>query len=167
LAGNGRYVTNATAWSTLKEKIMKKFEVIHTAKQLEIENNPQWNMPYVPAIKVSSGQPLYISGVNAAQIYHSHPHKKQEFEHLDFSAKAQAKQTMENLKKILNEAGADFNNIVQVFIFIVDVEKNGDEVGQVISSYFGSHIPTSTVAGVTDLITDNRLIVEVTAVAYI
>jgi hypothetical protein len=100
LASKQRHVINATAWTTLKETIMKKFEAIHTTPQAEIENNPQWNMPYVPAIKVTSGQPLYVSGINAAQIYHSHPHKKQEFEHLDFSPTAQAKLTMENLKKI-------------------------------------------------------------------
>lgn len=47
-----------------------KFIPIHTATKEELNNNPQWNMHYIPAIKVLSGKPLYISGVNAAPIYH-------------------------------------------------------------------------------------------------
>ena len=45
--------------------------IIHTVSQDTLDSNPQWNMPYVPAVKVLSGKPLYISGVNAAPIYHS------------------------------------------------------------------------------------------------
>ena len=48
-----------------------RFEIIHTLTEKERIRNPQWNMPYVPAIRVLSGNPVYISGVNAAPIYHS------------------------------------------------------------------------------------------------
>ena len=132
-----------------------------------LDKNPQWNMPYVPAIKVLSGKPLYISGVNAAPIYHSHPHQSKEFNQLDFSPEEQARLTMENLKSILYSAGGGFSDIVQLFIFIVDPQKNGDRIGKIISSYFDNHLCTSTVVGITSLVTDSRLILEVTAVAYI
>ncbi len=33
-----------------------------------------YNMPYTPAIKIHSGKLVYLSGVTAAPIYHSHPH---------------------------------------------------------------------------------------------
>lgn len=144
-----------------------KFEIIHTVTHEELSNNPQWNMPYAPAIKVLSGKPVYISGVNAAPIYHSHPHKPEEFQQLDFSPENQAILTMENLHTILKSSGGKISDIVQLFVFIVNVQKNGDRIGKVVSSFFGDHLYSSTVVGVTELITDPRLILEITAVAYI
>lgn len=144
-----------------------KFEIIHTVTEEKLGSNPEWNMPYVPAIKVLSGKPLYISGVNAAPIYHSHPHKLEEFQNLDFSPENQAKLTMENLQAILESSGGKLSDIVQIFVFIVNVQKNGEQIGKIVSSFFDDHLCSSTVVGITDLITDSRLILEVTAVAYI
>jgi len=145
----------------------KKFATIHVVTKEILKRNPQWNMPYVPAIKVLSGKALYISGVNAAPIYHSHPHKPEEFEKLDFSPENQAILTMKNLKKILESSGGTLNDIVQLFVFIVNIQENGEQLGKMISNYFGDHLCTSTVVGVTSLLTDSRLIIEITAVAYI
>lgn len=144
-----------------------KFHVIHTIPQTEIDNSLSWNMPYVPAIKVLQGRPLYISGVNAAPIYHDHPHRKEEFDSLDFSPENQAKLSMDNLNSILVASGATFKDIVQIIVFIVDLKQNAEKINTVIFSYFSGHLPTSTVVGVAELITDPRLIVEVTAVAYV
>lgn len=36
-------------------------------------------MPYMPAIKVTGGSTIYVSGVTAAPVYHSHPHDPAEF----------------------------------------------------------------------------------------
>lgn len=145
----------------------KKFEHIHTVTEENILKHPQWNMPYVPAIKVLSGKPVYVSGVNAAPIYHSHPHNPEEFNEIEFSPEDQAKLTMMNLKTILHASGGTLEDIVQLFIFIVDIQKNGEQIGKVVSGFFGDHLYASTVVGVTDLITDTRLILEITAVAYI
>ena len=144
-----------------------KFEIIHTVTQVDRHNNPQWNMPYVPAVRVLSGKPVYISGVNAAPIYHCHPHDPNEFNELDFSPESQAKLTMENLKSILKASGGDLSDIVQLFVFIVNVQKHGDVIGKIVSNYFGDHLCSSTVVGITELLTDSRLILEITAVAYI
>src|ERR1700722_7088134 len=104
----------------------KKFATIHVVTKEILKRNPQWNMPYVPAIKVLSGKPLYISGVNAAPIYHSHPHRLEEFDKIDFNPENQARLTMENLKTILESSGGSLTDIAQLFVFIVDVPKNGD-----------------------------------------
>lgn len=144
-----------------------KFETIHTVTQEKLMSNPQWKMPYVPALRVLSGKPVYISGVNAAPIYHSHPHNPEEFQQLDFSPENQARLTMENLKSILKASGGTLNDVVQIFVFIVNVQKNGDQIGNIVSGFFGAHLCSSTVVGVTDLITDSRLILEISAVAYI
>ncbi|HLA97272.1 MAG TPA: hypothetical protein VJL34_02375 [Anaerolineales bacterium] len=45
-------------------------ELIHTA-----DNDPSYNMPYTPAIKVHSGVSVYVAGVTAAPVYHHHPHR--------------------------------------------------------------------------------------------
>lgn len=144
-----------------------KFETIHTVTQEKLINNPQWKMPYVPALRVLSGKPVYISGVNAAPIYHSHPHNPEEFQQLDFSPESQARLTMENLKSILKASGGTLNDVVQILVFIVNIQENGDQIGKIVSGFFGDHLCSSTVVGVTGLITDSRLILEVTAVAYI
>jgi len=143
-----------------------QFEILHTLNETVRNNHPSWNMPYVPGIKVCQGTPLYISGVNAAPIYHAHPHQKTEFDHLDFSIENQAKLTMENLQRVLQSAGT-LDHVVQLLVFIVDIKNNAERIGRVVSSYFKDHLPTSTVIGITELFTDPRLIVEITATAYI
>ena len=45
-----------------------RIEVIHTA-----EHDPSVNLPYAPAVKVTGGSLLFLAGVNAAKVYHSHP----------------------------------------------------------------------------------------------
>ena len=37
-------------------------------------------MPYAPAIVVRRGDLVFLSGVTAAAVYHSHPHREEEFE---------------------------------------------------------------------------------------
>ena len=74
------------------------------------ENDPKWNMPYVPAIKVHSGKLVFLAGVTAAPIYHSHPHIPAEFDHIPEDAAAQTEMTMENLKRVLHAAGGDFTD---------------------------------------------------------
>ena len=40
---------------------MNKCEMVHTVTQEMQSNNPQWNMSYVPAIRILSGRPVYLS----------------------------------------------------------------------------------------------------------
>jgi len=37
-------------------------------------------MPYAPALLVRRGGLLFLSGVTAAPVYHSHPHRDEEFD---------------------------------------------------------------------------------------
>jgi hypothetical protein len=52
-------------------------ELIHTE-----ENDPVYNMPYTPAIKVRSGATVCVASVTAAPVYHHHPHIKSNFENI-------------------------------------------------------------------------------------
>jgi len=83
-----------------------RFEYIHM-EGVELG----YNMPYTPAIKVNSGKLVFISGVTAAPVYHSHPHVPAEFDHLDFSPGAQAAQAMENMRMAVEAAGGQLTDI--------------------------------------------------------
>ncbi|HLI25739.1 MAG TPA: RidA family protein [Chloroflexota bacterium] len=129
--------------------------------------DPRYHMPYVPAIKVHGGKTVYVSGVTAAPVYHSHPHVPSEFDHIPSDPAAQARMTMENLRLALRAAGGDLTDIVQMFRFIKDLAANQDAINRVIGQYLGDHRPTTTTVEVVRLATDPRLVLEVTAVAVV
>lgn len=137
-------------------------EHIHTE-----ENDPKWNMPYTPAIKVHSGKLVFLAGVTAAPIYHSHPHIPSEFDHIPEDAAAQTEMTMENLKKVLAAAGGQLTDIVRLTRFIVDQEKNQDDINRIMGRYLGDHRAASTSVEIVRLATDPRLVLELEAVAVV
>ncbi len=140
----------------------ENFEMIHTE-----ENDPVYNMPYTPAIKVRSGFIVYVAGVTAAPVYHHHPHIKSEFDFIPPDAGEQTRMAMQNLRKVLQAAGGDLANIVQLFRFIQNLEENQDAINKVMGEYMASHRATSTTVEVTRLATDDRLVVELAAVAVV
>ena len=137
-------------------------ELIHTE-----ENDLSYNMPYTPAIKVRSGATVYVAGVTAAPVYHHHPHIKSDFEKIPLDPGEQTKLAMENLTRILKAAGGDLTDIVQLFRFIRNIDKNQDAINRVMGQYMGDHRATSTTVEVSRLATDDRLVVELAAVAVV
>lgn len=131
------------------------------------ENDPKWNMPYTPAIKIHSGKTVYISGVTAAPVYHSHPHVPAEFDQIPDDAGQQTEMTMENLLRVLKAAGGQLTDIVRVTRFMVDQDKNQDAINRVMGRYFGDHRPASTSVEIVRLATDPRLVLEIEAVAVV
>jgi 2-iminobutanoate/2-iminopropanoate deaminase len=138
------------------------FASIHTA-----DNDPKWHMPYAPAIKVHTGKTVYLAGITAAPVYHSHPHIAAEFDHLPTDAEQQAEMTMHNMRHVLQAAGGSLSDVVQLFRFIVDMDKHQDAINRVMAQCFGAHRPTTTTVEVVRLATDPRLVLEVTAVAVV
>ena len=131
------------------------------------ENDPKWNMPYTPAIKIHAGKTVYLAGVTAAPIYHSHPHIPAEFDQIPEDAGQQAEMTMENLLRVLKAAGGQLTDIVRVTRFIVDQDKNQDAINKVMGRYFGDHRPASTSVEIVRLATDPRLVLEIEATAVV
>jgi 2-iminobutanoate/2-iminopropanoate deaminase len=140
----------------------RHLELIHTE-----ENDPAYNMPYTPAIKVRGGTTVYVAGVTAAPVYHHHPHIPSEFEQLPLDPGEQTRLAMENLCRVLHAAGGDLHDVVQVFRFIVDIDKNQDAVNKVMGRFMGSHRAVSTTVEVTRLATDPRLVVELAVIAVV
>jgi len=126
------------------------------------------NMPFTSAIKVHSGTVVFLSGITAAPVPHSHPHVPAEFDGLDFSAAAQAESIMQRMQKTLEVAGGELTDVVQVTRFVVDVGGNQDAINEVMNRYWGpDHRPASTTVEIVRLATDPRFVLEVEAVAVL
>lgn len=137
-------------------------EHIHTAG-----NDPRWNMPYTPAIKVTGGSLVFASGVTAAPIYHSHPHQPAEFADIPDDAGEQAAMAMENLKAVIEASGGQLTDIIQLIRFMVDQDRNQDAINRVMGTYLGDHRSASTSVEVVRLATDPRLVLELQAIAVV
>lgn len=138
------------------------YEVIHTG-----ENDPRFNMPYAPAIKVSSGSITFLAGVTAAPVYHSHPHVASEFDDIPLDPGDQAAMAVEALRNILEAAGGSLSDIVEVTRYIKDIDDNQDAINRVMGEAFGEHRPATTTVEVVRLATDPRLVLELRAIAAI
>jgi enamine deaminase RidA (YjgF/YER057c/UK114 family) len=126
------------------------------------------NMPFTSAIKVRSGTVVFLSGITAAPVPHSHPHVPAEFDHMEFSATAQAESIMQRLQQTVEAAGGELTDVIQVTRFVVDVGENQDAINKVMNSYWGpDHRPASTTVGIVRLATDPRFVLEVEAVAVL
>ena len=77
-------------------------------------------MPYAPALLVRGGHLLFLSGLTAAPVYHSHPHREEEFD-LPPRMREQAVLLMENLKTTLAAAGCTLADVVSATRYLTDV----------------------------------------------
>src|ERR1700731_1073348 len=98
-------------------------------------------MPYAPALLVRGGQLLFLSGLTAAPVYHSHPHREEEFD-LPPRMREQAVLLMENLKTTLAAAGCTLADVVSATRYLTDVAEQ-DDLNAVWASYLGAHRPTT------------------------
>jgi enamine deaminase RidA (YjgF/YER057c/UK114 family) len=138
------------------------FEYVHTEG-----NDPRFNMPYTPAIKVTNGRIVYLAGVTAAPVYHSHPHIASEFDNIPLDPEEQTGMCVENLRMVVEAAGGTLGTIVELTRYMVDQAKNQDGVNRAMARAFGDHRPASTSVEIVRLATDPRLILELKAVAVV
>jgi enamine deaminase RidA (YjgF/YER057c/UK114 family) len=120
-------------------------------------------MPYAPAIVVRRGHLVFLSGVTAAAVYHSHPHREEEFD-LPGTMREQAVLAMENLKKTLEAAGCTMKDVVSATRYLTDVGEQ-DDLNRVWAEYLGGHLPTTTTVEVSRLATHANCKVEISAIA--
>ena len=120
-------------------------------------------MPYAPALLVRRGSLVFLSGFTAAPVYHSHPHRDEEFE-LPAGMREQATLAMENLKKTLEAAGCSLRDVVSATRYLTDVREQ-DDLNRVWAAYLGDHLPTTTTVEVSRLATHARCKLEISAIA--
>ena len=120
-------------------------------------------MPYAPALLVRRGSLLFLSGVTAAPVYHSHPHREEEFD-LPRTMREQAALAMENLRKTLEAAGCSMKDLVSATRFLTDVTEQ-DDLNRVWAEYLDGHLPTTTTVEVSRLATHASCKIEISAIA--
>ena len=120
-------------------------------------------MPYAPALLVRRGSLLFLSGVTAAAVYHSHPHREDEFD-LPRTMREQAVLAMENLRKTLAAAGCTMKDVVSATRYLTDVSEQ-DDLNRVWAEYLGGHLPTTTTVEVSRLATHANCKIEISAIA--
>jgi enamine deaminase RidA (YjgF/YER057c/UK114 family) len=120
-------------------------------------------MPYAPALLVRRGALVFLSGVTAAPVYHSHPHRDEEFD-LPATMREQAVLAMENLVKTLEAAGCGLADLVSATRYLTDAGEQ-DDLNRVWASYLGDHLPTTTTVEVSRLATHPNCKVEIAAIA--
>lgn len=137
------------------------------AKEIAIVHHPDRRtdvmMPYAPGIVVRRGRLLFLSGVTAAPVYHSHPHREEEF-NLPATMREQAVLTMENLKKTLEAVGSRVSDIVWATRYLTDIAEQ-DDLNRVWADYLSGHLPTTTTVEVSRLATHPRCKLEISAIA--
>ena len=137
-----------------------RLEVIHTA-----ENDPSFNLPYAPAIKVTGGRLLFTAAM-AAPTYHHHPHRPEEFDHLPEDPGEQARMPRPTQADPA-AAGGTLQDVVFVTRFIRDIAENQDAINRVFGEYFGDHRPSSCTVEAVRCVTDPRLKFEMSVVAVV
>jgi 2-iminobutanoate/2-iminopropanoate deaminase len=120
-------------------------------------------MPYAPALLVRRGSLVFLSGVTAAPVYHSHPHREEEFD-LPSSMREQATLALQNLTKTLKAAGCAIEDLVSATRYLTDVGEQ-DDLNRVWAEYLGGHLPTTTTVEVSRLATHPRCKIEISAIA--
>src|SRR5262249_47415044 len=120
-------------------------------------------MPYAPALLVRRGSLVFLSGVTAAPVYHSHPHREEEFA-LPHTMREQAVLAMENLKKTLSAAGCTLGDLVSATRYLTDVAEQ-DDLNRVWADYLAGHLPTTTTVEVSRLATHRNCKIEISAIA--
>ncbi|HZV97078.1 MAG TPA: RidA family protein [Candidatus Nitrosocosmicus sp.] len=136
----------------------RRIEIVHHG-----DRRTDVHMPYAPGILVAQGRLVFLSGVTAAPVYHSHPHRDEEFD-LPDSMREQARLTMENLKKTLEAAGCTLRDLVSATRYLTAVEEQ-DDLNRVWAEYLGGHLPTTTTVEVSRLATHARCKLEISAIA--
>jgi enamine deaminase RidA (YjgF/YER057c/UK114 family) len=136
------------------------------AKDLRAVHHPDKRhveMPYAPALLVRRGSLLFLSGLTAAPVYHSHPHREEEFD-LPPRMRDQAVLVMENLKTTLAAAGCALSDVVAATRYLTDVAEQ-DDLNAVWASYLGAHRPTTTTVEVSRLATHANCRIEISVIA--
>src|SRR5437867_12638647 len=141
-----------------RSSMAKEISIVHHA-----DRRTDVMMPYAPGIVVRRGSLVFLSGGTAAAVYHSHPHREEEFD-LPETMREQAVLCMENLRKTLESAGASFADLVSATRFLTDVDEQ-DDLNRVWATYLDGHRPTTTTVEVSRLATHARCKIEISAIA--
>lgn len=122
-------------------------------KVINTKNAPAAVGPYVQAIE--AGNMVFVSG----QI----PFVPSTMTKAGEDITSQAKQSLENVKAVLEAAGCTMNDVVRCGIFLKDMNDFA-KVNEVYAQYFNEHKPARSCVEVARLPKD--VLIEIEAIAY-
>ena len=78
--------------------------------------------------------------------------------------KAQTRQTLENVRSVLEAGGATLDDVVKVTVFVTNVEEHFSRIHEVRAEFFRKDYPASTLVEVKAL-ADKDFLIEIEAIA--
>ncbi len=109
-------------------------------------------------VKVPAGNMVFVSGQVARDAQGNLVGKG--------DITAQTRQTLENLKSVLEAGGATLDDVAKVTVFAIDVVGHYDQIHAARAEYFKSDYPASTMVEVSSLVNPDMLI-EIEAIAVV
>lgn len=113
---------------------------------------------YTPAKKIDMGNfyQVYVSGVQAP--------KDENHKVVTDDIEEQTKLVFEDIKKILEQAGATLDDVIKAVIYVTDMNEF-DKVSEIRGEYFKNSMPVSTLVEVNRMTrTGAKIEIEVTAI---
>lgn len=84
---------------------------------------------------------------------------------IDYDIKLQAHSVFKNVKAVLNSAGAEWKNLIDITVFLTNIRKDFKIYNAVYAEYFKTHQPCRTTIGIVALPTP--IAIEVKCIAVI
>jgi 2-aminophenol/2-amino-5-chlorophenol 1,6-dioxygenase subunit alpha len=123
--------------------------------------------PYPHARRV--GELLYLSGVGPRQAGTNQipggPVRNERGEKLNYDVAAQTRAVIENVKRILEESGSSIEKVLDVSVFLIDMDRDFQTFNKVYAEYFLNVQPTRTTVAVSALPTPIAVELKVIAKA--
>jgi len=115
------------------------------------------------------GDLLYLSGVGPRQTGTDEipggPVRSQDGEPLDYDVAAQTRAVIENVRFILEEAGSSLENILDITVFLIDMDRDFEAYNRVYNETFAAIGPTRTTLAIKALPTPIAVEFKVIAAA--
>ena len=109
-------------------------------------------------VKVPAGHLVFVSGQVARNAQGETVGKG--------DIKAQTRQVLENIKAVLESAGATLDDVVKVGVFVTNLEEHFSQIHEVRAEFFKQDYPASTLVEVKAL-AQKDLLIEIEAIAVI
>ena len=84
---------------------------------------------------------------------------------MEYDIKAQTHSVIDNVRTILEENGSGLENVVDVLVFLVDMERDFQDYNEVYAEYFSEILPARTTVSVSALPTAIAIELKVVAKA--
>ena len=107
-------------------------------------------------VKVPAGNLVFVSGQVARNVHGELVGKG--------DIKAQTRQALENVKDVLEVAGATMDDVVKVTVFVTNVVEHYTQIHEARAEYWKTDYPASTMVEVRSLVSPDMLI-EIEAIA--